>query len=71
MTSLSTRFFGHPRLTKPILVGPVEVLSGIEVAGRSTVTGLSDMQSINFNIHARRDPSRRAPCADEARLKNH
>src|SRR5437870_8956188 len=53
MTSLSTRFFGHPRLTKPTLAGAAEVLSLTRMTGCSTARDLSDMQSCYFSIHPR------------------
>src|SRR5437868_4399767 len=55
MTSLSTRFLGHPRLTKPTLVGAAEEVAakaGVAVSPGST-TGdtrtFRGMQSIDFN----------------------
>src|SRR6266851_1879367 len=50
ITSLSTRFFGHPRLTKPTLVGAGVALSvALSTGGDKVFTG---MQSLDFNTVA-------------------
>src|SRR5437660_12640453 len=50
ITSLSTRFLGHPRLTKPTFVGAFgfSLVSG--TMRSSTVVNFFDMQSYNLNI---------------------
>jgi len=45
MTSLSTRFLGHPRLTNPTFVG-----EELGAAGLATGDDLDDMQSFYFSI---------------------
>jgi len=57
MTSLSTRFFGQPKLTKPTFnPGAVEALSLagtlVFVSGAVTVRVFEVMRSIDFNIQA-------------------
>ena len=57
ITSLSTRFLGQPRLTKPTRVGPADTGAAASVASGVTVSSGSDkvfvgMQSIDFNTVA-------------------
>src|SRR5215469_11781628 len=49
ITSLSTRFLGHPRLTNPTLVVLAPPSEGPSPAG--TVRTFSRMQSFYFSIH--------------------
>ena len=69
MTSLSTRFLGQPRLTKPTFLG---VGRGASSGGssRATESCLTGMESLYFSIYGRVEPMsrRRAPAAaDDSR----
>src|SRR2546430_16452185 len=51
MTSLSTRFLGHPRLIKPTLgPGRHESLPAGGASGIATEEGFDDMRSLDSNI---------------------
>jgi len=53
MTSLSTRFLGQPKLTKPTLVGFAGFWVLVHPGRATTVVDLRDMQSFNFSIQGR------------------
>src|ERR1700730_615386 len=59
ITSLSTRFLGHPRLTKPTLVGELDTGSGRSVASPvdagkiETGRVFVGMQALDFNMLAK------------------
>src|SRR3974390_225398 len=47
MTSLSTRFLGQPRLTKPTFWGAAALSGG---SSRATESGFTGMESLDFSI---------------------
>src|SRR5271157_6548249 len=53
MTSLSTRFLGQPRLTKPIFFGAIDETASSSGVSRATDSSLSGMQSPDFSIYPR------------------
>src|SRR5215469_17304330 len=50
MTSLSTRFLGQPRLTKPIFLGVERAVPSSGGLGRATESSWECMQSLHFSI---------------------
>lgn len=53
MTSLSTRFLGQPKLTKPTLVGFAGFWVLVHPGRATTVVDLRAMQSFDFSIQGR------------------
>src|SRR5271165_448602 len=53
ITSLSTRFLGQPRLTKPIFLGVAATVLSSEASSRATESIFGGMQSLHFSIDFR------------------